>query len=183
MKAKLTLENGKTIEMELTNEQAELINQSDKSDKKRTGYERVIHGDTYYSSDNSGLTNDNTSVNMSDYIGDYIDNSKYDNADYYNDETLTKNTARADTLMRRFRRFAVENGGSFSNEEWLGNNDINKYYIEFNYYNNELNIDDMVNCKDFGQIYFRSEEIAQKAINTFKEDLIWYFQEYEDMLR
>ena len=27
------------------------------------------------------------------------------------------------------------------------------------------------------------KEIAQKAIDTFKEDLLWYFTVYDDMLR
>ena len=180
MKAKLTLENGKTIDMELTKEQEELINQSD---KKRTGYEKVTYGDTYYSSDNGGLSNDDTNISMNDYVGDYIDNSKYENADYYNDETLAKNIARADTLMRRLRRFAVENGGSFSREEWA-NETINKYEVHFDYEYNALNI--VISCstnKYIFDIYFRSEEIAQKAIDTFKDELMWYYTEYDDMLR
>ena len=179
MKAKLTLENGKTIDMELTREQEELINQSD---KKRTGYEKVTYGDTYYSSDNGGLSNDDTNISMNDYMGDYIDNSKYDNADYYNDETLAKNIARADTLMRKLRRFAVENGGSFSKEEWE-NYGIGKYCIYYDYDDCNITISNCDTYKDFGQIYFRSEEIARKAINTFGKELLWYFTEYNDMLR
>ena len=179
MKAKLTLENGKTIDMELTKEQTELINQNE----KRTGYERVIHGDTYYSSDNGGLINDGASVNVDDYIGDYMDNAKYDNADYYNDKALAGNITRADTLMRKLRRFAVENGGSFTKEEWE-NDDISKYEIFYNYDIERLDINEMIdNCKYTFEIYFRSHEIAWKAIDTFKEDLLWYFTEYDDMLR
>lgn len=179
MKAKLTLENGKTINMELTKEQEKLINQSD---NKRTGYEKVTYGDIYYSSDNGGLSNDDTNISMDDYVGDYIDNSKYDNADYYNDETLAKNIARADTLMRKLRRFAVENGGSFSREEWA-NDDILKYYMIFNYDYNSIETDWTKDYKYLGQVYFCSREVIQKAIDTFKEDLMWYFTEFDDMLR
>lgn len=179
MKAILKLENGKTIDMELTKEQEELINQND---KKRTGYEKVTYGDTYYSSDNGGLSNDDTNISMNDYVRDYIDNSKYENADYYNDKTLAKNLAKADTLMRKLRRFSVENGGSFSREEWA-NDDILKYYMVFNYDDNRIETDWIHDYKHLGQVYFRSGEIAQKAIDTFKEDLIWYFTEYDDMLR
>ena len=179
MKAKLTLENGKTIDMELTNEQEELINQSD---KKRTGYERVKNCDTYYSSNNGDLSECDGNIYTEDDINDYIDNSKYDNADYYNDETLAKNIARADTLMRKLRRFSVENGGSFSREEWA-NDDILKYYMVFNYDDNRIEADWIQDYKHLGQVYFRSGEIAQKAINTFKEDLMWYFTEFDDMLR
>lgn len=179
MKAKLILENGKTIDMELTKEQEELINQND---KKRTGYERVTYGDIYYSSDNGGLSNDDTSVNTSDYMGDYIDNAKYDNADYYNDKILAKNITRADTLMRRLRRFAVENGGSFSRDEWE-DVDIEKYSIWYDYDENRIDIGDTNGVFDLFQVYFRSREITQKAIDIFKEDLLWYFEKYDDMLR
>lgn len=178
MKATLKLENGKTIEMELTKEQSELINQSD----KRTGYEKVILGDTYYSSDNTGLTKDNTNIVAKQYIGDYFDSARYDNADYYNDEILAKNIARADTLMRKLRRFAVENGGSFSKKE-LEDYKIGKYYVWYDYDDCNMIVSYCDAGRDFGQVYFRSEEIAQKAIDTFKEDLLWYYTEFDDMLR
>ena len=180
MKATLKLENGKTIDMELTKEQEELINQSD---KKRTGYERVEWGDTYYSSNNGDLSECDGNIYTADDINDYVDNSRYDNADYYNDKILAKNITRADTLMRRLRRFAVENGGSFSRDEWA-NDTINKYEVHFDYEYNALNI--VSSCstiKYIFDIYFRSKEIAQKAIDTFKDELMWYYTEYDDMLR
>ena len=179
MKAKLILENGKTIDMELTKEQEELINQSD---KKRTGYERVKNCDTYYSSNNGDLSECDGNIYTEDDINDYVDNSRYDNADYYNDKILAKNITRADTLMRRLRRFAVENGGSFSRDEWA-NYDVGEYFIYYDYDNWDIVTGSSDVCKDFGQIYFRSKEIAQKAIDTFKEDLMWYFEKYDDMLR
>lgn len=172
MKAKLTLENGKTIDMELTKEQEELINQSD----KKTGYERVNEEKYFphcYFSHCLGNGIDNNT---------FIDDSFYDNADYINNEKLAENITRADTLMRKLRRFAVENGGSFTKEEWEDDK-ICKYYIEFDHDDSEIEIRWTTTYINFGQIYFRSEEIAQIAIDTFKEDLLWYFQEYDDMLR
>ena len=35
--------------------------------------------------------------------------------------------------------------------------------------------DRVYNTKDFGQVYFTSKEIAEKALETFKDDLIRYF--------
>ena len=179
MKATLKLENGKTIDMELTKEQEELINQSD---KKRTGYERVKNCDTYYSSNNGDLSECDGNIYTEDDINDYVDNSRYDNADYYNDKILAKNITRADTLMRRLRRFAVENGGSFSRDEWE-DIDIEKYSIWYDYDENRIDIGGTNGVFDLFQVYFRSREITQKAIDTFKEELMWYFTEYEDMLR
>ena len=178
MKAKLTLENGKTIDMELTKEQEELINQND----KKTGYERVKNCDTYYSSNNGDLSECDGNIYTEDDINDYVDNSRYDNADYYNDKTLAKNIARADTLMRRLRRFAVENGGSFSRDEWK-EYAIDKYYIYYDYDDCNMNISSCDICINFRNVYFRSEKIAQKAIDIFKDELIWYFEKYDDMLR
>lgn len=182
MKATLTLENGKTIEMELTEEQSKLINQHT---KKRTGYERAKYYNAYYSSDNSGFINNNIIVNEDVDVKDWVANSRYESADYYNDETLAKNITRADALMRKLRRFAVENGGSFSKEEWEWKDDyIEMYKITYNYLNKTFNVmHSYAGNKHAFSVYFRSEEIAKKAIDTFKEDLLWYFTEYDDMLR
>ena len=38
-----------------------------------------------------------------------------------------------------------------------------------------LFIDEVYSLKDFGQVYFASEEVTRKAIETFKDDLIRYF--------
>lgn len=196
MKAKLILENGKTIDMELTESLVNLskqiastLNELDEAMdnlknvtlNKKTGYERVKNCDTYYSSNNGDLSECDGNIYTEDDINDYVDNSRYDNAEYYNDKTLAKNIARADTLMRRLRRFAVENGGSFSREEWA-NDDILKYYMVFNYDDNRIEADWIQDYKHL-EVYFRSGEIAQKAIDTFKEDLMWYFTEFDDMLR
>ena len=36
-------------------------------------------------------------------------------------------------------------------------------------------IDKVYTLKDFGQVYFTSREIAEKALESFKDDLIRYF--------
>ena len=37
-------------------------------------------------------------------------------------------------------------------------------------------------CQDIGSVYFDSKENAQLAIDTFYNELIWYFTKYEDSL-
>lgn len=166
MKAKLIIEN-KEIEIEISEEEYKKLLQSE------TGYERVPEGDGYfYASARGGIE-----VASDDYC--YIDNEYYESANYYSSETVAKNNARADKLMRQLRRFTVEHRGRGVNL-----NDINtkKNYICYDYEDNELRISLMFSTRVFGAIYFDSEETAQAAIDEFHDELIWYFTEYKDSL-
>ena len=92
------------------------------------------------------------------------------NINYYNDKTAAENDARADLLMRKLRKFAVEN-----NTEIQSSN--NKFLIAF--YGNKFKA--VVKTETFGTVgsaVFSSREICDKAIETFYDELIWYFTEY-----
>ena len=54
-----------------------------------------------------------------------------------------------------------------------------KYFIIYDFASEVLRIDWRYNWQDMFQIYFDSEEIAKKAIDTFHDELMWYFTEYE----
>jgi hypothetical protein len=171
MKAKLILENGKEIEIELTAEQEKLV----VGEKKKTGYERVEEGEICFSSD---PIEENGIGEMTDnYLAIY--NSYYESADYYSDEEVAINNARADKLMRQLRRFAVENA---ENElDWKKDfYSQYKWYIYYSYEEQVIGIDCNWTRRNFGQIYFDHYETTQKAIDTFKDELIWYFTEYRD---
>ena len=135
-----------------------------------TGYERVKESEKYYHIDATGETHTDFEDN------DNFNNDLYANANYYSDETVAENNARADKLMRQLRRFAVEHNDC--ELDW--NNNHSKYYIYFDYEYECPNIGYAYNAKDFGQIYFSSREIAEQAIKEFKDELIWYFTEYQD---
>ena len=136
-----------------------------------TGYERVNEDGTYFYEDCAGC------IYKSFEDNDNFNNNLYSDANYYSDETVAENNARADKLMRQLRRFAVEN-----NERELDwkNKRLEKYEICFDYDGNELFINDYSSIRMFGQIYFISEEIAKQAIEEFESELIWYFTEYCD---
>ena len=155
------------VELEVSVSEEELAKLTEK--KKRTGYERAENNRLYYAIDTEGK------AFKSDEYNDAYDNVRYSNANYYNDETLAENNARADKLMRQLRRFAAEN---CEEVEW----DRTKMHYRISYlcYTDELTTDFGQSRKDFGQIYFDTEENAQKAIDTFKDELIWYFTEYRD---
>lgn len=138
--------------------------------KKKTGYEKE---DKYYTIISSGAIRQEVNYH------DIIDKERYEGANYYSSETVVKNNARADKLMRQLRRFAVEHRKSKIN--W-NNEDQAKYSIIYNHYSKKITPLPMYTCQDVGSVYFDSKENAQLAINTFYNELTWYFTEYKDSL-
>jgi hypothetical protein len=169
MKAKLIV-NNQEIEVEISEEECKKLQITD---KKETGYERVKQGSIHYYLDFTGEPSD-----------DYDDRNRwneqaYEVANYYSDLTVAENNARADKLMRQLRRFAVEH-----REKELVWNDImqRKYSIMFEHIDRKIYVSDISTLKYFGHIYFDSRSTAQLAIDTFRDELIWYFTEYKDSL-
>ena len=166
MKAKLIIE-GKEIEVEISEEGYKKLQLSE------TGYERVPESDIYFYANSRGY------VETSPEDCYDIDNEYYESANYYSSATVAKNNARADNLMRQLRRFAVEH-----REHRVNFNDTNaeKHYIYYDYKSDELGVSFVRRTRDFGVIYFDSEETARAAIDEFRDELIWYFTEYKDSL-
>ena len=166
MKAKLIIE-GKEIEVEISEEGYKKLQLSE------TGYERVPESDIYFYANSRGYV-ETASEDCYD-----IDNEYYESANYYSSATVAKNNARADNLMRQLRRFSVEH-----REHGVNLNDTNteKYYVYYDYSDDELGVSFVLRTRNFGAIYFDSEETARAAINEFHDELIWYFTEYKDSL-
>jgi hypothetical protein len=165
MKAKLIVE-GKEFDIEIQDpELQKLVMQ------KKTGYERVDMNHEYYA----------------DYHGDAIGNNEcadgsdellFNSANYYSDSIVAENNARADKLMRQLRRFAVEhreNDIDWSSSKY-------KYIIRYVHSNNTLIVYHESFGHEFGTIVFDSEASARLAIDTFHDELMWYFTEYKDSL-
>ena len=169
MKAKLIIEN-KEIEIEISEEEYKKLHSSE---EKKTGYERVPESDVYFYAHPSGCV-ETTCEACYD-----IDDECYESANYYSDKTVAKNNARADKLMRQLRRFSVEH-----RECGVNLNDMNtkKFFVTYNYENNEIRPGYTLQVKAFGTICFDSREATQAAINEFHDELIWYFTEYKDSL-
>ena len=139
--------------------------------QKKTGYERV-HIDGHFFSEYGGQAVRIKSCNDSH-------KSLYTSANYYSDETVAANNARADELMRQLRRFAVEHRKSELNWSDIAQD---KYYICYDRLDNKIDIGYVIFGRDFGSIYFDTEEAAEAALSTFKDELTWYFTEYKDSL-
>ena len=173
MKGKLII-NGKEYEVELDESiLKEPVPQT------KTGYERVGHNEIYYFAD--AMDEHMDGVDSDCDAHERMDDTMYKNADYYSDANVAKANARADTIMRRLRRFAAEHGGIPSAKDW---EDIykSKYCIGYDYSNFALSI--CVNqkfCHAF-KIHFLSQSAAKQAIELFHDDLLWYFTEYQPML-
>lgn len=168
MKAKLIVE-GKEFDIDILDPKLqELI-----APKKKTGYERVEKEKEFifHRGDGNvfvGYDNHNESCNNYFYY-----------ANYYSDRTVAENNIRADNLMRQLRRFAVEH----RKNEFCWDGKSSKYLIYYNHYHKCLSI-----CSGgeghqiYGTMYFDTAEEARLAIETFRDELIWYFTEYKDSL-
>lgn len=162
MLAKLVVE-GKEFDIEILDPKLqELI-----APKKKTGYERVNKDKCYC------IVNDSSELTFLEECGDEEDNMFYDLANYYESEFVAAQNARADTLMRQLRRFAVEHrNGELDYDcgvytiHWDG-----KRITTIRQYG-----------RDFGHILFDSGNTCNLAIETFHDELIWYFTEYRDSL-
>lgn len=167
MKAKLIID-GKEFEVDISDDVMKTI-----LPKFKTGYERVDSQQHYYYA-----CPDNGVFETYD-VYDIPDNSLYDGGNYYSDKTIAENNSRADKLMRQLRRFAVEQRCVQPN--WRSCSQ-DKYCIYFDYGMQSLLVKINNSSRTFGAIYFDSERAAKLAIDTFREELTWYFMEYKDSL-
>ena len=170
MKTAKLIIDGKEIEIQINEEQLKQLCPQ----KKKTGYERAERGKYYWRVNDDGFP----SISITEGKGHH-DTVLYDTANYYSDKTVAENNARADKLMRQLRRFAVEHRKK--ELDW-GNKNQRKWYIAYNYYNNSISLDWTQGRKIYGVVYFDSGLSAELAIDTFKDEFLWYFKEYKDSL-
>jgi hypothetical protein len=168
MKAKLVIE-GKEFPIEINDpEMQKLLEQPQK-----TGYERVHHGEKFYSLDPYGGACECTEDEI-----EYRD-QVYRCGNYYSSKMVALNNSHADKLMRQLRRFSMEHGGN--KIDW-NNDKQDKYYIRYIYDGNILDICHTQLDRNAFAIYFESYNAAALAIGYFHDELIWYFTEYKDSL-
>lgn len=111
------------------------------------------------------ITNNNTDFR--------IDRSMIDSLNYYKTKEQAERKAFEQLLHRKLEKFAYENNEE--EIEWNDNYPTEKCYIYYDFDYKELNVGHASETKDYGQIYFTSEKIADMAIEEFREDLIRYF--------
>lgn len=122
-------------------------------------------GDKYYVVSIKGM------VLKYKFINDNVDKELINFGNYFKTKEEAERKAFEIKLHRQLELFALENNET--EIDW--NNSSEKYIISYNI-DGGLFIDEVYSLKDFGQVYFASEEVARKAIETFKDDLIRYFR-------
>jgi len=158
---KFTIE-GQEIEAYLTEKNWELVLKA--INKKKTGYERADYNKIYFT-EGCGYVQ-----SYADW-GKDIDESYYKCANYYSDKTVAENNTRADNLMRQLRRFAVEHRTKDDPDE--------KFYI---FDMKQVGLQIARNTDKYIGPWFDTLHAASQAIETFRDELIWYFTEYKDSL-
>lgn len=166
MKGTLKLEDGRELTVDIDENTLKSI-----ESPKQTGYNRE-HGKIYY-------YDDGYDIGFHTDLGTRADERFYDKANYYSDKTVAENNVRADTLMRKLRRFAVEHNNK--DIDWYNVNQL-KYEIYYYHKDRKLNVSNFQHCQNLSGIYFDNEETAKLAIEEFKDEIIWYFTEYKDSL-
>ena len=142
--------------------------------EKKTGYERVNKFERYWYTDT-------LSVEIAVEEGDDVDLEFYDAVNYYSDKTIAENNTRADKLMRQLRRFAAEHREKELKWDKEGLC-TKKYCICYRYDEKRLICPHDSHVRVPFMPYFDSEATARLAIDTFYDELIWYFTEYKDSL-
>lgn len=95
----------------------------------------------------------------------YADNYRHENGNYFLTETEAEEDEKETRLKRLLKRFSKQNG--WNDEDWK--NDEWKHYIFFDYSTNVLKVGMVSSSRDTNQVYFMSEDIAQKAIEKYRD--------------
>lgn len=161
--------NGKPVQVTVDDAAIREV-MSEKASEKMTGYERNNGGQYYYQATDGHVDSDNDDSHPAD-------DRRYQTGNYYTFKEVADNNVRADSLMRNLRRFAAEHGGGLcpkSREMWM-----EAYVIR---YDGNLRASDVVNFwpTTWG-VLFVSKKSCEAAIEAFRNELTWYFTEYDPM--
>jgi hypothetical protein len=170
MKAKLIVE-GREFELEILDEELQkLVSEH----KVHTGYERARNHAKFFCASHLGQC-----LECIDN-GEEVYSQIYNSGNYYSDKHIAENNTRADNLMRQLRRFSVEHRNDEFN--WC-DSEQGKWSIFYDAVNGAtLDAWDVYTSREFNSVYFDSYKTAKFAIETFHDELMWYFTEYKDSL-
>lgn len=175
--------NGKTVQAEISEGQLKelgLVEQLKKlgllEDKPRTGYEgrEECNNKKHYFVNTIDLVIEDENTVL-------FDQNRYDVGNYYSDKTIAENNARADRLLRQLRQWQAQNDEPISISDWK-NEGIIKYFIAYNYRSSLFEIGRCSRRRELNIIYFTTKDKVSKAVKNFRDELEWYFTEYQQRL-
>lgn len=167
MKATLKLEDGREIQVELSDKDVDTIIKP-----KKTGWERVKPKEFYLCICSDGQ------VSADEDEGDDIDKHWYIIGNYFSDEQLANDQARAISLWLRIKRWAAEHCESV---DWNNPKSL-KYYIFYSHFETELFVGSYSTTEYAFGVHFDTREHAKQCIEEFKDELMWYFTERRDRM-
>lgn len=124
-------------------------------------YKRVDIDERYYFVSEGGR------VKYFKDLNDNYDDDKFNSLNYFNNKNYAEYITFKENLMRKLDKFAWEHNARVIN--WERNS--KKYYIIFDNHNKDMGVM-VAYALQSNDIYFTSREIAEQAIEEFKEDLI-----------
>lgn len=175
--------NDKSVQAEISEEQLKKTGIFEQlkelglvEDKPKTGYERMEKGEKYYVID----TEYNSMLNITEF-NDQEDEQCFNAGNYYSDKTIAENNARADRLLRQLRQWQALNDKSISEKDW-NDESKKKWFVAYSYGAEKLYADYYYIMRLPNTIHFATKEKAEEAIEVFRDELIWYFVEYQQRL-
>jgi hypothetical protein len=123
-------------------------------------------GEKYYTMDETGYIDETT------WDSDAWDGCRFNLGNVFKTREQAERELFERQLRFKLKKFAYENNKEEIN--W-NNNQQKKYKVYYDNTDNSLEWDIDNYTNDFNQIYFTSEKVAEKSIETFKDDLIRYF--------
>ena len=153
----------KQLEKDFNTQVANIKKQIEECDKKSWKPNKL--DEKYYSISTYG------EVGVYEFYDDDVDKELINFGNYFKTKEEAERKSFEIKLHRQLELFALEN----NDREIDWNDDSSKEYIISYSKDRGIFVDRVYNLKDFGQVYFTSKEIAEKAIETFKYDLIRYF--------
>lgn len=97
----------------------------------------------------------------------YLDDKRYEIANYCTNKDLLKKQAAEETLLRKMRRFSLTHGGD--KIDW-SNEDTRKWYLGYTL--EGIVISYAYLLRQIGVIYFNSKEVAEEAQKEFGKEFL-----------
>ena len=152
----------KQLEKDFNTKVADIKKQIEECDKKV--FKPNKFGEKYYTISTKGK------IGSYSFCNDDFDKEILDFGNYFKTQEEAERKRFEIRLHRQLELFALENNVTEIN--W--NDSSEKYMINYNK-DKGIFIDRVYTLKIFGQVYFTSKEIAEKALESFKDDLVRYF--------
>ena len=152
----------KQLEENFNTQVTDIKKQIEECDKKV--FKPIKSGEKYYSISTKGK------IGSYSFCNDDFDKEIIDFGNYFKTQEEAERKRFEIRLHRQLELFALKNNDTeitwdINSEKYLINHSKDMGIV----------IDKVYTLKDFGQVYFTSREIAEKALETFKNDLIRYF--------